>query len=244
MRRSRQAVHDFVARHEGAERERGAHGFTHNDAVRNDAVMFDAKELTGTVKALLDFLGNKEDAVFLAGLVEFFHEDRMSRQDTAVALHGFDDHSGHFRCGQVRGKRRFHRLHAIAFDLFVALVDSVKREGVNLRQKRPHLRVHTCRARCHRARTVRIAVIAVDENNDLLTTRECTGKLNGGIVGVAPAVSETNLGLDAARIHGNKALGILGRLLVIRIGGRVLRELLELLFNGLGNNRVGAPDVQ
>ena len=87
-------------------------------------------------------------------------------------------------------------------------------------------------------------MIAVDENNDLLTTRECTGKLNGGIVGVAPAVSETNLGLDAARIHGNKALGILGRLLVIRIGGRVLRELLELLFNGLGNNRVGAPDVQ
>ena len=87
-------------------------------------------------------------------------------------------------------------------------------------------------------------MITVDENDNLLTPRESTGELDGGIVAVAPAVSETNLGLDTARIHGNKSLGILGRLLVVGVCGRVLRELLELLFNGLGNNRVGAPDVQ
>ena len=206
--------------------------------------MLDGEELAGAVKALLHLLGDEEDAVGPAHLIELLHENGVSRQHAAVALHGLDDHGGHLAGRQPGGKGRLHLLQALALHHVVRLIHAEEGEGVDLRQERPHLLVHLGGAGGHGGRAVGVAVIAVEEHDDLLPSRVGSGVFHCRVVGVGAAVAEADLGRHAAGIDGDQMLGILNAALVVAIRLGVLGKVLQLPADGLCDHRVGAAQIQ
>ena len=206
--------------------------------------MLDGEELAGAVKALLHLLGDEEDAVGPAHLIELLHENGVSRQHAAVALHGLDDHGGHLAGRQPGGKGRLHLLQALALHHVVRLIHAEEGKGVDLRQEGPHLLVHLGGAGGHGGRAVGVAVIAVEEHDDLLPSRVGSGVFHCRVVGVGAAVAEADLGRHAAGIDGDQMLGILNAALVVAIGLGVLGKVLQLPADGLRDHRIGAAQIQ
>src|SRR5690606_28191456 len=59
-----------------------------------DAVVLHGEHLAGAAEPRLDFIGNQQDAVFVAQRAQSLHELGRADVEAAFSLHGFDDDGG------------------------------------------------------------------------------------------------------------------------------------------------------
>ena len=195
-------------------------------------------------EALLYFFVDEEDAVLFAEVIEFFHENGMGRENACVPLDGFNHHSRHFVGGHVGLEGGFDILHRFFFYDSIGHIIAVEGEMVNFRQEGSHFRMHAGGAGGHGRGAIGISMVAIDEGNDFRPSCVGPGEFHSRIVAVGAAVAEGNLCLHAAGIDGGELFRIGNHGLIVGIGGGVLGAFLQLRFNGLRKDGVGAAQVQ
>ena len=84
-------VHQLGAAGDGGEREAAAKALGHADQVRHHAGMLDREHFAGAGEAGLDFVGDEQDAVLFAQLLQFAQEFVGGDIEPALALHRLDD---------------------------------------------------------------------------------------------------------------------------------------------------------
>src|SRR6266478_10035060 len=87
-------VHDFGAAGDGGDRHATAEGFGHGDEIRLDAEMFGGKPFAGAGEAGLHFVGDEENAVLAADILQQLEIIARGDDEAAFAENGFGDDGG------------------------------------------------------------------------------------------------------------------------------------------------------
>ena len=184
--------------------------------------MFDTIHFTGTVESLLYFFRNKQNAVFLAKFIQFFHEDRMCGDQTAITLNRFDDHCCHVVCRQISVKSTLHFFQTFFFTYIIWCVRPEEGERIDFRQERSHFLSHTGCNSCHGRRTIGIAMITIDECDDFGASGKCSGEFYSCVIAVRTTVTKEDFCFYTARICADKAFRIFNGRNIICISNGIL----------------------
>src|SRR5713226_4395625 len=87
-------VHDFGAAGDGGDGHAAAERFRHSDQIRLDAEMFGGEPFAGAGEAGLDFVGDEEDAVLAADVLQQLEIAGRGNDEAAFAENGFGDDGG------------------------------------------------------------------------------------------------------------------------------------------------------
>src|SRR5437667_3430702 len=88
------SVHDFRATGDRGDGHATAEGFRHGDQIRLDAEMFGSKPFAGAGEAGLHFVGDKENAVLAANVLQQPEVVARRNDEAAFAEDRFGDHGG------------------------------------------------------------------------------------------------------------------------------------------------------
>src|SRR5438874_13672855 len=87
--------------HDGAAGDvTAAQGLRERDDIRFEIPMLEAEHLSCSSEPALDFVGNKEGAIFPAKLLRA-RENGITRRLATLSLHWFDDAGSHIALGQL-----------------------------------------------------------------------------------------------------------------------------------------------
>src|SRR5204863_5105401 len=87
-------VHDFRAAGDRGDGHATAEGFRHGDQIRVDAEMFGGEPFAGAGEAGLHFVGDKENAVLAANVLQQLEVVARRNDEAAFAEDGFGDDGG------------------------------------------------------------------------------------------------------------------------------------------------------
>src|SRR6266478_896676 len=87
-------VHDFGAAGDGGDRHASAEGFRHGDQIRLDAEMFGGEPFAGPSEPGLHFVGDEENAVFAADILQELEIIARGNDEAAFAENGLGDDGG------------------------------------------------------------------------------------------------------------------------------------------------------
>ena len=107
-------VHDLGAAGDGGEREPSAERLGGEDEVGLDVELLGGEEGSGAAEAGLDFVGDEDDAVLLAGGVEDFEEACGRDDESAFAEDWLDDDCGDLFGGDDSGEDVFEHPFVIS----------------------------------------------------------------------------------------------------------------------------------
>src|SRR6266478_1297675 len=87
-------VHDFGAAGDGGDGHASSQGFRHGDHVRLDAEMFGGEPFAGAGETGLHFVGDEENAVLAADILQELEIIARGNDEAAFAENGFGDYGG------------------------------------------------------------------------------------------------------------------------------------------------------
>ena len=85
------SIHDFCSSNYSADRHTCPHRLGHNQQVWFNALVFNREHSSGAAEAALNLVGNKQDAIALADLLEGLQEAGGCDHETTLALYWLDD---------------------------------------------------------------------------------------------------------------------------------------------------------
>ena len=206
--------------------------------------MLNAKEFAGTIEALLNLLGNKQDTVLFAQVIQLFHKDRMPCQQPCITLHRLNDDSRNLLRRQIGCKCSFDICDTFLLAGFIIIGYIIKREAVNIRQHRTHLCTHTRCYHGHGNRTVCAAMICVDKCDNLASAGVSSCKFHCRIIRIGTAVAENDFCRHTARVNRSQPFRIFNALSAIGISNRILRIIVQLFLYSRRNDGIAAAQIQ
>src|SRR6266436_4583103 len=87
-------VHDFCAAGDGSDGHASAQRLRHGDEIRLDTEMFGGEPFAGAGEARLHFIGDEENAVFAANILQQLEIIARRNDEAAFAENGFSDDGG------------------------------------------------------------------------------------------------------------------------------------------------------
>ena len=192
--------------------------------------MLDCRRRTRAPHAGLHLVGDVENAVLLADRVHALDELLGHRQETALALHGLEDHCGDL--GRVDLALE-HLAEPVERQLRRDAAIQVRRgRTVDLGGKRPHALLVRHRLGRQRHANERAAVEALIEADDRVALRGVAGDLDRVLDGLGARVEQEPLERPLAGMTRNHALDGLDVALVLDHGVHLVHVAGGLLLDG------------